>query len=642
MVVIALKRVRIILLSFSQFKMKLKINIFLFFVLTVGWLGSFHLFTKWEKSNFLKIHLINEQVLLIEKCEDLVSTSNPSIINEGFDLYNSLDEYVSKTLNGGQYEYSGYSVSLPTENTPFVLVEISAYKESLLKLKWLIQRISFSKTDLESERHQLFSRIEMQLSGLSNYFINRSQRIQEWKVGFFALWGFFTLATILFGIGIIQRDYHAPIAALNNYSGALKNGSVAIDIPKSTSQLYSELKTNLTGISSRLKYVDRFIKNIGAGNYQDEAVIEGEHDMLGKSLANLKDKLVKVSLEDKKRNWINEGLNKFNDIIHTHNEDVDGLVQILVKELVNYVSANQGSIFQIIEEGGEEKLALKASYAWDRQKYGEKILDLKSNLIGQAVLAKECLILKDVPEEFVRITSGLGEATPRFVIILPLVFNDICYGAIELASFTEFDETKTSFLKKLSENVALAILNISGKAATNKLLEESQELTEQLQIQGEELRQNEEELEAAQENLSRKLEEATLEMKSQLRKVEAEKMKNLAILEGNEDAVIMFRENGTIEFINSSAGELFGVDRKDIIGRQIDSIIPVEIINQNGSSQVFFTGNHNLTPITLRTEINMEDKYGEELSLLVTASNGEVEDETTFAFFIQRISVELF
>ena len=119
-------------------------------------------------------------------------------------------------------------------------------------------------------------------------------------------------------------------------------------------------------------------------------------------------------------------------------------------------------------------------------------------------------------------------------------------------------------------------------------------------------------------------------------------MKNIAILEGSEDGVIMFKDNGIVEFINSTAAEIFDVSKDQILGKHIGRIIPIEIVKDNGDSKVYYNGEGKFLPITLRTEITLQDKNGDELSLLVTASEGKVESDTTFAFFIQKISVELF
>ena len=106
--------------------------------------------------------------------------------------------------------------------------------------------------------------------------------------------------------------------------------------------------------------------------------------------------------------------------------------------------------------------------------------------------------------------------------------------------------------------------------------------------------------------------------------------------------ILLIKGNGVIEFINSTASELFEVDKNEMIGKHIQKLIDVTIVQDKEDDKVYYTGNGARLPITLRTEILMEDKQGEELSLLITLSKGEVENDITFAFFIQKISVELF
>lgn len=622
--------------------MKFNLTIAVFIIIVLGWISLFQIFGKLEKSDFLRSHLCQEQLRLLNTCGDLLESKNASQNESLLECYNRFEKNMDLLLFGGEYEYAGIEASLTAKKSHLILFELSNFDNNLNKLGQLIGQFHEGTLDSNSFNYGLITNLSKQIIGLSDHYDLLSKSTSNWKITYTIFWTLITIGTLGISVVLFKKKYLIPIERLNKFSDSLNRGNYKANQSLVSNNQFKTLHLNLNKIGNRFQNVIEFIEKIGRGNMEVEIELEGDDDVLGKSLLQLKDELMEVSQEEQKRNWANEGLTKFNDIIYAHNNDINDLAQVLISELVKYVSANQGAIFRIVEEEDEQMLELMSTYAWDRKKYVEKKLDLKSNLIGQAVLEREYMLIKNVPEEFVNITSGLGEATPRSLIILPLIFNDVCCGAIELASFSEFDENKISFLNKLSENIASAILNITGNVATKKLLEESQSLTEQLRAQEEELRQNEEELQAAQENLSRKLDEATQEMKNQLSKVEAEKKKNIAILEGSEDGVIMFKDNGVVEFINSTAAEIFDVSKDQILGKHIGRIIPIEIVKDNGDSKVYYNGEGKFLPITLRTEITLQDKNGDELSLLVTASKGKVESDTTFAFFIQKISVELF
>ncbi|MCK5703117.1 MAG: GAF domain-containing protein, partial [Cyclobacteriaceae bacterium] len=459
---------------------------------------------------------------LLNTCGDLLESKNASQNESLLECYNRFEKNLDLLLFGGEYEYAGIEASLTAEKSHLILFELSNFDNNLNKLGQLIGQFYEGTLDANSFNYESIAKLSKQIIGLSEHFDLKSKNTSNLKITYTIFWTLITIGTLVLSVVVFKRNYLVPIHELNEFSDALNRGIYKSDQSSIPNNQFKKLHLNLSKIGDRFLNVIEFIEKIGRGNLELEIEVEGDDDMLGKSLHQLKDELKKVSHEEQKRNWANEGLTKFNDIIYAHNNDVNALAQVLISELVKYVSANQGAIFRIVEEEDEQMLELISTYAWDRKKFVEKKLDLKTNLIGQAVLEREHMHIKNVPEEFVNITSGLGEATPRSIIILPLIFNDVCCGAIELASFKEFDENKISFLIRLSENIASAILNITGNTETKKLLEESQSLTEQLRAQEEELRQNEEELEAAQESLSRKLEEATQEMQLQLNKVEAE------------------------------------------------------------------------------------------------------------------------
>lgn len=625
--------------------MKFRFIIAVFLIIIIGWISVFHFFGKIEKSNILKSHLCQEQLQLINSFRDLSGsiseTQNESLLSR----YNNLLENHELLLNGGSYSYSGLNTSLPAVKTTLILEGFADISINLDKIGQILNQTSNETSASNASVYELLDKLPTPITAILTHYESKSESNSSWKLTYMFLLAFFTIAAVLISLALFKKEYLTPVVKLDEFSKELTSGIYNSDRHSKTNAQFSKLNLNLNKIGKRVQDVILFVDQIGKGNMEVEFQTEGESDHLGTSLLHLKEELRKVKIQDEERRWANEGLTEFNNIIRANNDDVKGLAQKLISETVKYVSANQGAIFQVVDEEDEQCLELLSAYAWDREKFVDKKLDLKSNMIGQAVFEREYMLIKDIPNEFVNITSGLGEATPQSLIILPLIFNDVCCGALELASFTDFDEKTVLFLNQLSENIASAILNITGNAETKKLLEESQAMTEQMKMQEEELRQNEEELEASQESLSRKLDEATREMKNQLKNAEAEKMKNIAILEGSEDGVIMFKGTGAIEFINSTAAELFCVDKIKMLGKKIGELIPTEIVQDKEGDRVYFTGimgNDQRLPITLRTEILMEDIHGDELSLLVTLSKGKVDNDVTFAFFIQKISVELF
>jgi PAS domain S-box-containing protein len=253
-----------------------------------------------------------------------------------------------------------------------------------------------------------------------------------------------------------------------------------------------------------------FIKNIKQGNLEAEYTISGDGqnsrtDVLATTLTDLRDHLKTIASQEQERNWTTEGLAKFVYILRANNEEITTLCDQIISSLVKYVSANQGGLF--IVNGQEENnpyLELISCYAYDRKKYVQKKIQPGEGLVGQAYLEKDIIYLTEVPEDYINITSGLGLANPKSILIVPLKVNDQILGIVELASFHQFHKYQIEFIEKLGESIASTVANAKVNERTKKLLEESQEQSEQMRAQEEEMRQNMEELHATQEDLQRK------------------------------------------------------------------------------------------------------------------------------------------
>ena len=228
--------------------------------------------------------------------------------------------------------------------------------------------------------------------------------------------------------------------------------------------------------------------------------------MLGNSLLEMGKKLKVLGEEDRKRNWVTAGLAKFADILRS-SADVKELSDEVISSLVKYLGANQGGIFLLKEEDNEPVLELTACYAYDRKKFLEKIVRQGEGLLGQCLLEKDTIYLTEVPNDYIQITSGIGGANPRCIVIQPLVVNEELVGVLELASFKVLDKFELEFLKKLSENIAGIISNVKVNERTVHLLNEARTAQESMRSQEEELRQNLEELTATQEEMFRKEQE---------------------------------------------------------------------------------------------------------------------------------------
>lgn len=297
----------------------------------------------------------------------------------------------------------------------------------------------------------------------------------------------------------------------------------------------TELGRGLMALHAGLQQKTDFAGQLTAGNLELPFQAANGEDRLGLSLLQMRETLIRIKHEEQKRIWTNDALARFVDVLRS-NENLKRLCNDIIINLVKTLHANQGAIFLLTQEpGGDEYLDMQACYAYARTKHLAHRVAPGEGLLGQVFLEKQTAYLNKIPGDFIRITSGLGEASPRFILITPLKMEEQVVGVIELASFKPFDEHEVTFVEKIGESIAHTIISFRTAENTRTLLDESRAQTEQMRAQEEELKQNQEELQATQEEISRKykalfshLTELNHESKfDQLRSITSTKRRNI-------------------------------------------------------------------------------------------------------------------
>ncbi|SDM25977.1 GAF domain-containing protein [Catalinimonas alkaloidigena] len=206
---------------------------------------------------------------------------------------------------------------------------------------------------------------------------------------------------------------------------------------------------------------------------------------------------------ERQRNWTSEGIAAVSETIRTHQNQKD-IYDRLLMQIVQYMDVNQGALY--IVEGSDEdlRLSMKGCYAYSRKKYRDYSCKPGEGLIGQIYLEREALVMTEIPPQYVKITSGVGAATPSSLAVIPLKVNESVEGILELASFRAFEEYEVEFLTKLGESIGSFVQSHRVSEHTRALLEETQLQAEMMRAQEEEMQQNMEELAATQEEYERK------------------------------------------------------------------------------------------------------------------------------------------
>jgi HAMP domain-containing protein/signal transduction histidine kinase/CheY-like chemotaxis protein len=212
--------------------------------------------------------------------------------------------------------------------------------------------------------------------------------------------------------------------------------------------------------------------------------VEELKDTINQMIANLKE----TTLRNQEQDWLKSNLAKFTQMLQGQ-KDLNTVTRRILSELAQVVNAQQG-MFYILEQDENEqnkKLKLFSAYAYNEELNIIKEFALGEGLVGQCAVDKERIWLRNVPKNYIKIASGLGESKPKNVIVLPVLFETEIKAVIELSTFDEFNETHLDFLGQLTESIGIVLNTIEANSRTEDLLEQSQSLADELRRTNEEL-----------------------------------------------------------------------------------------------------------------------------------------------------------
>ncbi|MEU4357558.1 HAMP domain-containing protein [Streptomyces virginiae] len=235
-------------------------------------------------------------------------------------------------------------------------------------------------------------------------------------------------------------------------------------------------------------------------------------DNINTMIVNLRD----TTLANKEQDWLKGNLARISALMQGR-RDLDDVASLIMSELTPVVSAQHGAFFLAVPAGGTTEigteggadgsyeLRMRGSYAYAG---GQMPISFRpgEGLIGAVAEEKRTILVENTPPGYLKISSGLGEAPPAHVIVLPVLFEGKVLGVIELASFTPFTQIQKDFLSQIAEMIGTSVNTISVNSKTEMLLKQSQEMTEQLRERSDELENRQKALQAANAELEEKAE----------------------------------------------------------------------------------------------------------------------------------------
>ena len=226
----------------------------------------------------------------------------------------------------------------------------------------------------------------------------------------------------------------------------------------------------------------------------------GEVAELKDNINTMIDNLRLTTDRNTEQDWLKTNLAKFTNMLQGQ-RDLTTVGRLLLSELTPLVNAHQGVIYQM-ENEETPGLRLLSAYADDGADGHAEGLRLGEGLIGQCAVEKRRMLITEMPDDTVPISSGLFKAKPRNNIVLPVLFESQVKAVIELASLHEFTTLQTMFLEQLTTSIGIVLNSIEATMQTEGLLKQSQQLAGELQAQQKELQQTNDQLEQKAQQLA--------------------------------------------------------------------------------------------------------------------------------------------
>src|ERR1700760_1064397 len=269
--------------------------------------------------------------------------------------------------------------------------------------------------------------------------------------------------------------------------------------------LTDSVNSMATNLTNQVRNIAQVTSAVAAGDLTRSIAVEaqGEVAELKDNINAMVQSLRETTLANQQQDWLKSNLARLSGLMQGH-RDLVAVAELIMDELAPLVGAQHGTFFLREMAGDDTQLNLIAGYGLRADKDAPLQYRLGPSLIGQVAKSKRSIVVADLPEGYVKISSGLGEASPANLAVLPILFEDQVLGVIELASFTTLTPVQTDFLEQFTETLGVNVNTIVANSRTDALLEESQRLTSELQARSEELQDQQVELQRSNAELEDK------------------------------------------------------------------------------------------------------------------------------------------
>jgi len=348
---------------------------------------------------------------------------------------------------------------------------------------------------------------------LTSEIQEKANRDRNKQLGISMALGIFILANFMI---LLSMNIGRSFRKLLYYTRDMSRGIIPSPLDSSIGGEFASVAANLNRHSADLQKKVGLLTSMSEEG-PGEIFTPEKEDELGNALVVLSDYLTRKELdevtrnrEDKRQNWISEGMAQVGDVLRSERDDVKELSYLIIQKLVSYMNLEMGSLFlSDLSDPKHPMLHLVTSYAYDRRKYNAMTLEWGVGLPGTCAQEGERIFITDVPADYFEVSSGVGSSKPNCILLVPLKVGKRVEGVIELATVRLLRHFEIDFVESLSESIASSLLAVRTSERTSDLLKQSQAQAEALKEHDGAMRESMQKLEQAQEDSSKKESEIT-------------------------------------------------------------------------------------------------------------------------------------
>ncbi len=379
------------------------------------------------------------------------------------------------------------------------------------------------------------------------------------------------LVSLIF-IFLIENLLLQRINNVRKHFEQLATGNITEPIPI-TGENYIALEKIYNRILDNFKKYNDFAEQLSKGNYQHQFTPVSNNDTLGHNLLKIRDHLQNVhkdieqrEQEEKIRAWRNTGIEKFINILSHREEELSKWSFQIIKTAVEYLEAFQGGLFILEQDEQDESqdyFTLIACYAFNEEKLLQRKIPASSGLFAKLYKTPEILYIDNLQESYQIITSALGQVTPKSIVLVPLIYNNLLIGAMEIDSFKKFEQFQLEFLEEIAGHISASLSSWKVAQQTEQLLKRYEKQTQLFKQQEKELQEKIQQL----SNLSKQYKNLEQEYDTTLRLIDQ------FAYRAEVD------ENGKIISVNDRLASLYEKDNSFFVGRYISEYTGFDVVN---------------------------------------------------------------